>query len=114
MSLAAAVSNIVYGARLGMLYSGAREGFSVTIDRPLRQVFDEWPSDRQPGILEGVSYDGAGVVYVLAATMAMRFFGLHAISLPLFTVALMACRLSRCCGDSTAISLALWYCISAL
>jgi hypothetical protein len=88
-SLAAAVSNIVYGARLGMLYSGALERFFATIDTPLRQVLDEWPSDRQPGNLVGVSADGSGVGYVLTATMAMRLFGLHAISLPLFMVALM-------------------------
>jgi hypothetical protein len=88
-SLAAAVSNIVYRARLGRLYSGALEGFFATIERPLRQVFDEWPPDRQRGNLVGVSTDGNGVGYVLAATMAMRLFGLHAVSLPLFTAALM-------------------------
>jgi len=82
-SVAAAVSNIVYGAPVGMLYSGALDEFVSTPDRPLRQVLDEWPSDRQRGDPLGVSIDGAGVVYVLAATMAMRFFGLHTSSLPL-------------------------------
>jgi hypothetical protein len=88
-SLAAAVSNIVYKARLGRLYSGALEGFFATTERPLQQVLDEWPPDRQRGNLVGVSTDGNGVGYVLAATMAMRLFGLHADSLPLFTAALM-------------------------
>jgi hypothetical protein len=88
-SVAAAVSNIVYGARLGMVYSGALEGFFATIERPLRQVLDEWPPDQQRGNPVGVSTDGNGVGYVLAATMAMRFFGLHAVALPLFTAALM-------------------------
>jgi hypothetical protein len=88
-SLAAAVSNIVYTARLGRIYSGALEGFFATIERPLRQVLDEWPPDRQRGNLVGVSTDGNGVGYVLAATIAMRFFGLHANALPLFTAALM-------------------------
>ncbi len=88
-SLAAAVSNIVYRARLGRLYSGALERFAATIENPLQQVLDEWPPDRQRGNLVGVSTDGNGVGYVLAATMAMRFFGLHAVSLPLFTAALM-------------------------
>jgi hypothetical protein len=88
-SLAAAVSNIVYRARLGRLYSGALEGFFATIERPLQQVLDEWPPDRRRGDLVGVSTDGNGVGYVLAATMAMRLFGLHAVALPLFTAALM-------------------------
>jgi hypothetical protein len=89
-SLTAAVSNIVYRARLGRIYSGALERFFATIERPLQQVLDEWPPDRQQrGNLVGVSTDGNGVGYILAATMAMRFFGLHAVSLPLFTAALM-------------------------
>jgi hypothetical protein len=88
-SLAAAVSNIVYRARLGRLYSRPLEDFFATIERPLQQVLDEWPPDRQHGTLMGVSTDGNGVGYILAATVAMRFFGLHAVSLPLFTAALM-------------------------
>jgi hypothetical protein len=87
--VAAAVSNIVYGAQIGMLYSGALDDLLSTTDRPLWQVLDEWPSDRQRGNPMGVSTDGNGVGYVLAATMAMRFFGLHAVALPLFTMALM-------------------------
>src|ERR1700687_3813391 len=53
MSVAAAVSNIVYGARLGMLYSGAWEGLYDAIDRPLHQLFD--------GVshLAALVYDGA-------------------------------------------------------
>jgi hypothetical protein len=89
-SLAAAVSNIVYRARLARLYSGALERLFATIERPLQQVLHEWPPDRQQrGNLVGVSTDGNGVGYILAATMAMRFFGLHAVALPLFMAALM-------------------------
>jgi hypothetical protein len=91
--VAAAVSIIIYGAPLGTLYSGVLQGFLDDIYRqiykPLQQVFDEWPSDLQRGNLVGVSNDGNGVGYVLAATMAIRIFGLHAMSLPLLTVALM-------------------------
>jgi hypothetical protein len=93
MSVAAAVSNIVYAAPLGTLYSGVLQGFFDDIHRqiykPLQQVFDEWPSDRERGNLLGVSNDGNGIGYVLAATMAIRLFGLHTMSLPLFTFALM-------------------------
>jgi hypothetical protein len=71
MSVAAAVSNIVYGAPLGTLYSGALQGFFDDIYKqtykPLQQVFDEWPSDRDRGYRLGVSNDGNGVGYVLAA-----------------------------------------------
>jgi hypothetical protein len=93
MSVAAAMSNVVYGAPLGTLYSVPLQGFFDDIYRqtykPLQQVFDEWPPDRERGNPLGESNDGNGVGYVLAATMAMRFFGLHAVSLPLFTAALM-------------------------
>jgi hypothetical protein len=93
VSVAAAVSNIDYGAPLGTLYSGVLQGFLDDfyrqIYKPLQQVFDEWPSDVQHGNLVEVSNDGNGVGYVLAATMAMRIFGLDAMSLPLFTFALM-------------------------
>src|ERR1700746_566416 len=89
-SLAAAVSNIVYRARLGRIYSGALERSFSTIERTLQQVLDEWSRDRQRrGILVGVCAAATGVGYILPATIAMSFFGLHALSLPLFTAVLM-------------------------
>ena len=96
-SVAAAVSNAVWGARPGALYRGVLDQLLQTLDKPLETVLDELPrsgppparpNDRHP--LMRATEDGNGAGFPLVATVAFRLFGIHAWALPLTTVGLMA------------------------
>jgi hypothetical protein len=92
-SLAAAVSNVVYRAPLGTVYSDVLQHF-------LPDNAGNWASMQQtlskarwagvePGVLLKTTEDGNGVGYVVFATAAVRLFGLHLWALPAFMLALM-------------------------
>src|SRR5262245_18481088 len=76
-SIAAAVSNLVYGAPMGTVYSGVVGRLlemSVPLDRTLPEVAAKQVA---PGELIGVIKDGNGIGYVIVTSLSMRLFGLH-------------------------------------
>jgi len=92
-SLAAAVSNIVYNAPLGTVYSEVLQGFlpdSAGNWAPILQTLSKarW-AGVEPGVLLQTTADGNGVGYVVFATAALRLFGLHLWVLPAFMLVLM-------------------------
>src|SRR5262249_48665864 len=90
-SVAAAVSNIVYGTRFGAVHSGVLEHLLRQVDAPLQEVFDRISPDETPsGHIITTIHDGNGSGYIVVATVALRLFGLHAWSLPLLMLGLMA------------------------
>jgi hypothetical protein len=95
-SLAAAVSNVMYRSPLGSLYVGVYDYLVNRMDQPLEQVLK---AARTPGVglpasppgeLKQTTRDGIGVGYPLIATAAFRLFGLHAWSLTVTMLILMA------------------------
>ena len=95
-SFAAALSNIVYRARLGSMYSGVFDFFIAHFTEPLTQTLAlvRTPGAglpaTPPGIWVPTTLDGNGVGYPLVATVAFRLFGLHAWAPPLTMLILMA------------------------
>ena len=95
-SVAAAVSNIMYQAPLGSLYSEVLDFFVDHIDEPLEQTLHEVRTSDlgQPASPLGELYlttrDGNGVGYPLLATAAFRLFGLHAWALIFAMLMLMS------------------------
>ena len=78
--VAAAVSNIVYGAPIGAVYSGLVQQF---VNKPgrIQQTLEETAGGRsETGPLLLASPD-SGLGYTVIATLAMRLFGLHLSSL---------------------------------
>jgi hypothetical protein len=94
--VAAAISNIMYGAPLGSLYSGTFSYLIKRIDEPLSQTLEQAqiPGAGLPATPSGALYattrDGNGVGYALVATAAFRLFGIHAWALQLTMLLLMA------------------------
>lgn len=93
--VAAAISNILYGAPLGSLYSGTLRYFFDRRSEPLSQTLErvQTPVVGLSAISMGVlstARDGNGVGYPLVATAAFRMFGIHAWSLQLTTLLFMA------------------------
>jgi hypothetical protein len=94
--VAAAISNIMYGAPLGSLYSGTFSYFTDRMNEPLRQTLEQaqTPGAGLPATPSGVLYattrDGNGIGYPLVATAAFRLFGMHAWALQLTMLLLMA------------------------
>jgi hypothetical protein len=92
-SLAAAVSNVVYGAPLGTVYSGVLQGFLPDNAGNWASMLQTLSNARwagvEPGVLLKTTEDGNGVGYVVFATAAVRLFGLHLWALPAFMLALM-------------------------
>lgn len=89
-SLAAAVSNTVYDAPFGAVFSGVLEHLLRHTDAPLQKVFDEIARGEAPaGHVMPTIRDGNGIGYVVVATMALRLFGLHSWSLPLLMLVIM-------------------------
>jgi hypothetical protein len=94
--IAAAISNIMYGAPPGNLYSGTFKYFDDRIDAPLSQTLEQAqiPGAGLPAMPSGTLYtttrDGNGVGYPLVATAAFRLFGIHAWALQLTMLLLMA------------------------
>jgi len=79
-SFAAAVSNIVYGSRIGSMYTGVFDLFTTHFTEPLPQTLEEIRAElpAQPvGKLSPTTLDGNGVGYPLVATAAFRLFGFH-------------------------------------
>jgi hypothetical protein len=89
-SVAAAVSNIVYGAQFGTVHSGVLEHFLRRVDAPMQEVFDEIASgEASVGPVMPTIHDGNGSGYILFATVALRLFGLHSWSLLLLMLGIM-------------------------
>src|SRR5262249_19521881 len=92
-SLAAAVSNVVYGAPLGTVYSEVLQGFLPDNAGNWASMLQTLSKARwagvEPGVLLKTTEDGNGVGYVVFATAALRLFGLHLWALPAFMLALM-------------------------
>jgi hypothetical protein len=95
-SVAAAISNVKYGTRLGSLYSGVIDYLMERFDKPLAEALAE---ARAPGIglpaappggLFKTTRDGNGIGYPLVATVAFGLVGLHSWALTLLMLALMA------------------------
>jgi hypothetical protein len=94
--IAAAISNIKYGAPLGSLYSGVFSYFDDRIQEPLSLALEQAQRPETglpatpPGALYATTRDGNGVGYALVATAAFRLFGIHAWALQLTMLLLMA------------------------
>jgi len=88
-SIAAAVSNVVYGAPLGTVYSGVLARFlDVTV--PLDRTFAQARGRELPtGSLLGSTTDGNGIGYIVVASLSMRLFGPYASSAVLAMLVLM-------------------------
>jgi hypothetical protein len=88
-STAAAVSNIVYGAPVGSVYSNLYNS-TRDINIPVEPALKEANTGMmQPGVLIDHGPDGIGFGYILYATAAMRVFGMSTLSLLLGFLSLM-------------------------
>jgi hypothetical protein len=117
-SLAAAVSNVVYRAPLGTIYSGVLQRFLADIEAEnlgsIRKTLEEtrW-TDVPRGTLLQTTADGNGIGYVLFATAALRLFGLHAWAPPVLMLALMglsAAAFLRRFSSELAVVVVLYFC----
>ncbi len=89
-SLAAAVSNVVYGAPIGTVFTGVLARLWDP-SRPMQQTFEETARrEVQTGSLLNATTDGNGVGYPVLASLALRVFGLHLSSLVFALITLMA------------------------
>jgi hypothetical protein len=89
-SIAAAVSNVAYGAPVGSLYTGVLERF-LDFKTPLNTTLQHAERHEMlPGALQATITDGNGIGYVVVASLGMRVFGLRTTSLILGMLALMA------------------------
>ena len=85
LELAAAVSNLVYGAPIGTIYSGSLQAF---VHRPgrIQETLEETArGGTETGPLLMVTPDGIGISFTVITTLAMRLFGLH-LSSPTFAL----------------------------
>lgn len=95
-NFAAGVSNVIYRARLGSLYSGVFDLFIKHFDEPLAQALEEARRPdtglpvTPPGTWIPTTLDGNGIGYALIVTAAFRLFGLHAWAPILTMLILMA------------------------
>jgi len=118
-SIAAAISNVTYGARLGTLFSGVFDYLVDRADKPLEDALQEAKTPgiglpaSPPGELFNTTRDGNGVGYPLAATIAFGLFGLHSWALTLFMLVLMGFSavvfLWRFPGPSSAAVVTLYF-----
>ena len=79
-SFAAAVSDIVYGSRIGSMYTGVFDLFITHSTEPLPQMLKEVRAElpaEPAGQLSSTTLDGNGVGYPVVATVAFRVFGFH-------------------------------------
>ncbi|HXQ68141.1 MAG TPA: hypothetical protein VN980_16335, partial [Alphaproteobacteria bacterium] len=75
--VAAAVSNVVYGAPIGTIYSSLLGPFVYAPGR-IQQTLEETARGRtETGPLLAANPNGNGIGCTLFATLAMRLFGLH-------------------------------------
>lgn len=120
-SLAAAVSNVAFGMRLGTLDSEVMAYYLKTMDEPLRELLDEtaaaaprYQDAPLPGSVVKTTQDGNGAGYLLVLTVAFHLFGLHVWALPLMMLALMgvsALALRRRFSDWSASIIILYFTI---
>jgi hypothetical protein len=93
-SFAAAVSNVVYGSRVGSLYTGVFDAFMDHFTDPLpdtlKKIRAELPEKPSDDTFSPTTLDGNGVGYPLVATVAFRLFGLQWWSLTAVMLILMA------------------------
>jgi hypothetical protein len=88
-SIAAAISNVAYGAPLGKVYSGVLAqvlDFKVPLDKTLAEAARQ---EVLPGNLLGSTMDGNGIGYIVVASLSMRLLGLHTLSIVLAMLTLM-------------------------
>lgn len=96
-SIAAAVTNMVFGARPGVADSELLGIYRKSVDASLQKVLDQTkaaaPDMRAAGPKPRISAirDGNGVGYLVFATIAFRLLGLHSWALPLLMIAFMGC-----------------------
>jgi hypothetical protein len=115
--LAAAVSNVVYRAPLGTVYSGVLQHFLPDNAGNWASMLQTLSKARwagvEPGALLKTTEDGNGVGYVVFATAALRLFGLHLWALPAFMLVLMGISgiafLRRFSGDLASV-VVLYFC----
>ena len=90
IGLAAAVSDVVYGAPLGKVYPEIQTQL-FNAQAPIEAVLERVAQlDPQPTNPTMPVSDGNGIGFIIAASSAMRLFGPHLFSLPFFMLALMA------------------------
>jgi hypothetical protein len=94
-SVAAAITNVVYGKPVGTVYKGVLDRFLETFNTPLAQVLRGTREASAPlplpsGELLKTTEDGNGVGYPIVATAAFRLFGVNAWALSLAMLMLMA------------------------
>jgi hypothetical protein len=90
VGLAAAVSNVVYGAPLGKVYPAIQAQFldmEASVEEILDRVTHLSASPQNPLTVQP---DGNGIGFITAASWAMRLFGPHLFAIPLFTLGLFA------------------------
>lgn len=90
VGLAAAVSNVVYGAPLGKVYP-AIQAQLLDMGAPVAAVLDRVthlsPPPQNPMTAQP---DGNGIGFITTASWAMRLFGPHLFAIPLFMLGLFA------------------------
>jgi len=87
--VAAAVSNLVYGAPIATIYSGLLKPFVDEL-LPIQQTLEETARGRiETGPLLMANLGGNGIAYTVITTLAMRLFGLHLSSLTLAHICFM-------------------------
>jgi hypothetical protein len=90
IGLAAAVSDVVYGAPLGKVYPEIQTQL-FNAQAPIEAVLERVAHlDPQPTNPTMPVSDGNGIGFIVAASWAMHLFGPHLFSLPFFMLALMA------------------------
>jgi hypothetical protein len=88
-SLAAAASNLYYGAPLGKVYSGVLDQFlimNVPFERSVAEVVNQ---QVVPGALLATTADGNGIGYIVFSKIGMRLFGPHTLSVALLMLVTM-------------------------
>ena len=95
-SVAAAISNVKYGTRLGTVYAEVFNYLVIQMDKPLERALADAQTPgtglpaRPSGELFQTTRDGNGVGYPLVATVAFGLFGIHAWALIVLMLLLMA------------------------
>jgi hypothetical protein len=89
-SLAAAMTNVYHGKRLGRVYNGILEhllDWSVPLETALAQIA---ANQVELGFQRASTSDGNGIGYVVVATLGVRFFGPHPSSPVILMLGLLA------------------------
>lgn len=89
-SLAAAVSNVVYGAPLGTVYTGVLTRFFEDFSSTEKILGEAARMEIRPRVLDPNTRDGNGIGYMLVSRFAFRYFGTHISSVVKTMLLLMA------------------------